>query len=147
MAQINPPGIPIERGKIHEFAHAILDDNPLYHDEQAAHDRGFASVVAPPTYTWIDSFFPGPPPAVNPMEGLDMRYLLHGAQEYNFERPIFAGEVLAAEPGEVSTYEKEGRRGGTMKFVESETVYRDERGSVVLTVKRTLIQTAGVVQE
>ena len=34
-----------------------------------------------------------------------------------------------------------------MKFVESETVYRDERGSVVLTVKRTLIQTAGVVQE
>lgn len=148
MAQINPPGIPIERGKIHEFAHAILDDNPLYHDEQAAHDRGFASVVAPPTYSWIGSFFPAASSAADPtMEGLDMRYLLHGAQEYNFERPIFAGEVLTESPGKSSTYEKEGRRGGTMKFVESETVYRDERGSVVLTVKRTLIQTAGVVQE
>ncbi len=100
MAQINPPGIPIERGKIHEFAHAILDDNPLYHAETAAHDRGFDSVVAPPTYTWVGSFFPAASPAADPtMEGLDMRYLLHGAQEYNFERPIFAGEVLTAAPG------------------------------------------------
>ena len=80
------------------------------------------------------------------MAGLDMRFVLHGGQEFNFERPIFAGDVLTSEPGETSSYEKEGRRGGTMKFIDTETVYRDQQGEVVLRVKSTLIQTGGVVQ-
>ena len=29
MSTINPPGLPVERGKIHEFADAILDDGPI----------------------------------------------------------------------------------------------------------------------
>ena len=79
------------------------------------------------------------------MSGLDMRYVLHGGQEWIFERPIFAGDVLTAEPGASSSYEKEGKRGGTMKFIESEMLYRDQKGEIVLRGKSTLIQTAGVV--
>jgi hypothetical protein len=36
MADINPPGFPVRRGKVHEFANSVLDDNPLYHDLEAA---------------------------------------------------------------------------------------------------------------
>ena len=152
MAQINPPGFPIERGKIHEFANSILDDHPLYHDEEAAKAAGLPSVVAPPTFSFASAFFPSPRPRARPeggtrIEDLDMRFVLHGGQELIFERPLFAGDVLRGEPGETKSYEKAGRRGGTMKFIESETIYRDAQGEIVLRSRNTLIQTAGVVKD
>lgn len=146
MAEINPPGFPVERGKVHEFANSVLDDNPLYHDLEAAQARGFPSVIAPPTYTSVASFFADRSRGSGPRGDLDMRFVLHGGQDFNFERPIFAGDVLTAEPGETTSYEKQGRRGGTMKFIDTETVYRDQDGQVVLRVKSTLIQTEGTVQ-
>lgn len=148
MAFINPPGIPVERGKIHEFAEAILDDHPHYHDEPAAQAGGLPSVVAPPTFTMASALFPRSDQKVAPeLASLDMRYVLHGAQEFSFERPVFAGDQLIGESGEVKVYEKEGKRGGTMKFVELETVYRDQNGDVVVRTRTTAIQTAGVVKE
>lgn len=148
MAFINPPGIPIERGKVHEFANSILDDNPFYHDEVAAKEAGLPSVVAPPTYTSVGAFYPDDGASGGPrMEGLDLRFVLHGGQEFEFIRPLFAGDVLHVEPGETKQYEKEGRRGGTMKFVETESLYKDQKGEVVLKVRNTLIQTGGVVKE
>lgn len=144
MAAINPSGFPVERGKIHEFANSILDDNPHYHDEAAAQADGLATVVAPPTYASVASYFltgEGP----SGMSGLDMRYVLHGGSEWTFERPIMVGDVLTGEPGETSSYEKTGKRGGTMKFIDSETIYKDQNGDVVMRLKSTLIQTAGVV--
>ena len=130
---------------MHEFANSVLDDNPLYHDLEAAQGRGLPSVVAPPTYTSVGSFFASRGGGGGAMAGLHMRFVLHGGQEFNFERPIFARDVLSSEPGETTSYEKEGRRGGTMKFIDTETVYRDQQGDVVLRVKSTLIQTGGVV--
>jgi len=144
MAAINPSGFPVERGKIHEFANSILDDNPHYHDEEAAKADGLATVVAPPTYVSVGSYFlaqergPG-------MADLDMRYVLHGGSEWTFERPIMAGDVLTTEAGETTSYEKTGKRGGTMKFIDSETIYKDQNGEVVMRLKSTVIQTAGVV--
>lgn len=146
MAYINPPGFPIERGKIHEFANSILDDNPLYHDLDAAKAAGLPSVVAPPTFSSAAAFFPSKGARGTPIEGLDMRFALHGGQELVFERPIFAGDVLHPEPGATKHYEKAGKRGGTMKFWETETVYRDAQGKVVLRLLNTLIQTGGVVK-
>ncbi len=147
MALINPPGFPIERGKIHEFANSILDDNELYHDEEAAQAAGLPSVVAPPTFSSASAFFPQPSSGGQRIEGLDMRFVLHGGQELIFERPVFAGDVLVSEPGETKSYEKKGRRGGTMRFIESETIFRDAQGEIVVRSRSTLIQTAGVVQE
>lgn len=146
MAYISPPGFPIERGKIHEFANSILDDNPLYHDLNAAKAAGLPSVVAPPTFSSAAAFFPAKGAGAAPIAGLDMRFALHGGQELVFERPIFAGDVLSAEPGETKHYEREGKRGGSMKFWETETIYRDAEGKIVLRVRNTLIQTAGVVK-
>jgi len=148
MARIHPPGLPVERGKIHEFANAILDEHPHYHDAEAAAAAGLPGVVAPPTFAMATALFTDAETRIAPeLVALDMRYTLHGAQEFVFERPLFAGDVLRGEPGEVRSYEKPGRRGGMMKFVEAETVYRDQTGDVVLRTKTTAIQTAGVVKE
>jgi len=148
MAFINPPGVPVERGKIHEFASAILDDHPHYHDEDAARAAGLPSVVAPPTFPMVTALFAAPDQKMAPeLKELDMRFVLHGAQEFTFERPICAGDVLRGEGGEARVYEKEGKRGGVMKFVELETVYRDQKGEVVVRTRTTAIQTAGVVKD
>jgi acyl dehydratase len=148
MAFINPPGIPVERGKIHEFAESILDEHPHYHDLEAARAAGLPSVVAPPTFTMTAALFPGRDQKMpEALEEFDMRFMLHGAQEFSFERPIFAGDVLRGEPGETRTYEKEGKRGGVMKFVELETIYRNQDGEVVVRSRTTAIQTAGVVKD
>ena len=60
---------------------------------------------------------------------------------------LFAGDHLTSELGEVKAYEKEGKRGGLMKFVEMETLYRDAAGEIVARSRTTAIQTAGVVKE
>ena len=146
MSKINPPGLPIERGKIHEFADAILDDHPFYHDEEAARAAGLPSVVAPPTYCLTAALYAGEEGAMpDELKALDARFMLHGAQEFTFERPVFAGDLLTEEQGEVKAYEKTGKRGGVMKFVEIETIHRDQKGEIVMRSRATVLQTAGVV--
>lgn len=148
MAFLHPSGLPVERGKVHEFANAILDEHPHYHDAAAAAASGLPAVVAPPTFVMATQLYPAPDARVAPeIAALDPRYSLHGAQSFVFERPVFAGDVLHAESGEVRAYEKQGKRGGVMKFVELETVYRDQDGEVVVRSTTTAIQTAGVVEE
>ena len=147
MASIKPLGFPIERGKVHEFANALRAEDPMHHSVEAAQAAGLPSVVAPPTFTAAAAFFPDDSPRDSPLEGLDMRFLLHGGQEIVYERPIFAGDLLTAEAGETRSWEKEGKRGGKMKFVETEVLYRDADGELVVRIKNTLIQTAGTVEE
>lgn len=147
MAAIYPRGLPVERGKIHEFAEAILDDHPHYHDEDAARAAGLPGVVAPPTFAMAVALYAGAADTPAELSDFDMRYALHGAQEFVFERPLVEGDLLVGEAGEMRTYEKSGRRGGRMKFVEFETVYRDRSGAVVLRSRATAIQTEGVVEE
>ncbi|RLA56032.1 MAG: MaoC family dehydratase [Gammaproteobacteria bacterium] len=148
MADINPPGMPIERGKIHEFANSIGCDEPLYHDAEAAREAGLPGVVAPLTYTAATAFFQSSDaPHLSKKLGLDMRFVLHGGQEFFYERPVFAGETLTAEQGEIIESTKEGKRGGTMKIYDSFTNFKNQDGELVLRVKNTLIQTGGVVKE
>ena len=148
MAFIHPPGLPVERGKVHEFANAILDDHPHYHDAEAAAAAGLPSVVAPPTFVLASQLFGSADAKIAPeVAALDPRYTLHGAQEFVFERPVFAGDVLRSEAGEIRTYDKQGKRGGVMKFVEMESVYRNQAGEIVVRSTTTAIQTAGVVEE
>ncbi|MCA9846396.1 MAG: MaoC family dehydratase N-terminal domain-containing protein [Dehalococcoidia bacterium] len=145
MTVINPGGFPVERGKIHEFANSVLDDHPLYHDLSRAHAQGLPSVIAPLTFASAASFFADEGGMKLP-EGVDLRFVLHGGQEFIFERPLFAGDLLTPQPGEMRTYEKAGHRGGMMRFIETETVYRDEAGEVVVRIRSTIIQTGGVVE-
>ena len=45
------------------------------------------------------------------------------------------------------SYQKRSARGGPMKFVEFETIYRDREGDVVVRSRTTVVQTEGVVEE
>jgi acyl-coenzyme A thioesterase PaaI-like protein len=82
------------------------------------------------------------PAAGQGREGLDMRRVLHGEQEFEYVRPLRVGDVLTAESYVKDRYEKEGKRGGTMTFIISETVFRDQQGEIVAYSRGTTIQTS-----
>ncbi|MDH5307193.1 MAG: MaoC family dehydratase N-terminal domain-containing protein [Myxococcales bacterium] len=145
MAKISPRGIPVERGKIHEFATAILDDHPHYHDVEAARAAGLPSVVAPPSFVMAGALFEGASvETLAGIDGFDVRSALHCAQEFVFERPLCAGDVLTGSPGATRSYEKGSGSGGRMKFVEFEIVYRDQNGDIVVRSRTTAVQAPGV---
>ena len=72
---------------------------------------------------------------------MDLRRVLHGEQEYEYVRPLRAGDVLTSQTQLKEEYEKEGKRGGTMRFVVSETVFRDQAGEIVAYSRSTTIET------
>ena len=136
-------GLRVAPGKVAEFARALRDDNPAHYDADAAAERGFDAVPAPLTFTRVSAFPHNRPEGVEG-PGFDLGLepvVIHGEQAYEFERPLVAGDVLDGETTLAAVYQREGRRGGTMTFVEYETDYYDRDGARVLTDRSTAIET------
>jgi MaoC dehydratase-like protein len=55
--------------------------------------------------------------------------------------PPKAGTKLTSQTRVDQIYEKEGKRGGTMTFVETVQEFRDEAGNVVAEMRSTAIET------
>ena len=138
-----PSTMRVELGKIREFAMAIKDDNPLYFDETYAKEEA-GGVMAPPTFTMTQAFWSR---GEGPKLDLDYRRLLHGQQEFEYVRPIRAGDVLTGVGKITDVYKKPGKRGGEMTFAVLETEYRNQNGEVVLYSRSTLIETAKPVEK
>lgn len=72
---------------------------------------------------------------------------LHAEQHYNYHRPLVAGDVLTAEVKDGKSWEKQGRRGGTLQFSESITEYRNQDGELVVTARGVGVRTGKVVEQ
>jgi acyl dehydratase len=91
-----PPTDPYEVGieKIREFATAIGDDNPAYHDREAAKALGHPDVIAPPTFPFVLTFKASRKMIDDPELGIDYSRVVHGEQRFAHARPVQAGDVL-----------------------------------------------------
>jgi hypothetical protein len=127
----------VERGKIMEFAKAILDDNPVYFAEDPP---------APLTFTMASAHWPPPTGGGGGAKltelGLDLLRVLHAGQEYEYLGEIKAGDTLTSRSRISDVSEKEGKRGGTMTFITSETTFTNQRGEDVLLARTILVQTS-----
>jgi len=136
----------VERGKIGEFANAVMNTSEAYLAEDP---------VAPPTFPQSIALWRARAPRPAPDGGggggggrgaggggLDMSRVLHGEQEFEYVRPLRAGDVLTAESHQKDRYEKEGKRGGTMTFIVSETIFKDQTGEIVAYSRGTTIVTS-----
>lgn len=134
--------LPIERGKVREFALAVGEDNPIFFDVEAARRQGLPDIVAPPTFT-VTQIWEVPRDEREARLGgnLDYERVLHGEQEFVFHRLPVAGETLTGAMRISKDFEKKGRRGGTMRFVTYESRFTDADGRDVLTASYTLLQT------
>lgn len=153
---------PVEATHIMMFARAIGDENPVYVDPQSPEAAEFGGVIAPPTFTMASAQFdpdnvlrpkPGEPwfgSAKEPSGATrESTGRLHAEQHFEYHRPLVAGEALAVAEREGETWEKESRRGGTLKFEEKFIDYTSvDDGEPVVTARFvTVIPSQAVAQE
>lgn len=114
---------------VRQFADAIADESPVYRDEAAARAAGFAAIPAPPTFVsrYIVSFAEA---------GLDTEHsqVLHGEQEYLYERPIGVGDALSVRHRIASIRQSRG-----MALMSIEQLCDSANGERVVTGKATII--------
>jgi acyl dehydratase len=128
----------VEKNAIRRFAEALGDPNPLYQDEGAARAAGHAGLVAPPTF----------PLALTANErfrhSLDLgtRSILHGEQQFEYARPIVAGDKITVVTRVADVQEKAGAS-GPMDVLVLEDEGRDDKGEWVFRSRATLILRRG----
>lgn len=121
----------ITADEIAAFADAIGDANPVYHDPAAAEAAGYSAIPAPPTL--VTSYRVALPEA-----GIDptRSQLLHGEQEYEYARPLVAGDTLAVRH-RVASVRQSGR--GNMAIMTLEQLGDTPAGERVVTGRSTAI--------
>lgn len=130
------PGIVYEVGreKIREFAQAVGETNPIYHEPEAAKAASHPEQVAPLTFPTVLHLRSGPQVVMDQELGLDYSLVVHGTQEFEYGRPIVAGDVLRARPRIAEITSK-----GPHEFLTIETTMTDASGEVVCIARATLI--------
>jgi hypothetical protein len=146
---------PIEAGHVMLFARAIGDES---HEYQAAMDGEPASTPAPPTFVQASAQFT---PGYRLRPRSDERWFgsgadsglapedggaLHAEQHFEYHKPVVTGMVLTAETRPGQEWTKVGRRGGTLRFTETITEYRDSSGDLVVTARSVGVRTERVVE-
>ena len=133
----------IEREPIRRWVEAIGNQNPQYRDEEYSGKRRYGEIIAPPGFVGNYAFpvkVDGPPPRVK--SPFWRRF--NGGNEYEFFKPVRAGDVLTATTKLADIYERQGRGGiGRMLFQVLETIYKNQKGEVVVKTRNTGISYEG----
>lgn len=162
---------PVDRTSIMLFASALGETNRIYYDEEYAAKTPLGGVIAPPSFPIASAHWnPGYglkgvrriPAASEPAPtaaaekggrksggrgGGSLARVLHGEQRFTWHKPMRPGMLLTVTSKRGKSWEKQGKRGGTMQFSESITEYRDEDGELVVTATSVGIQTSKAVEE
>ncbi len=124
----------VEKGAIRRFADAIGDNNPLYHDEEYAEQSRHGALVVPPTFIFTMTM------GMTPHYQWDFgRVGIHGGEEYEYLKPIKAGDTITCKTKIADIYEKDGKR-GKMAFMILESLLENQHGEMVSRIKRTRIR-------
>jgi acyl dehydratase len=125
----------VSRIKIAEFAAAIGDPNPLYRDRAAAQAAGHTDVIAPPTFPIVISMAATGAALSDPGLGLNYAMVVHGEQQFEYTRPITAGDVLTAQ-STITDIRDVGRN----VMLTTSTQIRTTAGELVCTAVGTLVE-------
>jgi acyl dehydratase len=124
----------VGREKIREFAAAVLADDPSHWDVEVARSRGFADLVAPPTFPVVIQDKTLQQLLSHPGAGIDFSRVVHGDQRFEYSRPVVAGDELVA----TLRVTKVQSLGGH-SMVTSESAMTDTAGEHVVTAISTLV--------
>ncbi|HEY3036934.1 MAG TPA: MaoC family dehydratase N-terminal domain-containing protein [Streptosporangiaceae bacterium] len=125
----------VSRVKVAEFADAIGDPNPLFHDRAAAQAAGYPDVIAPPTFAVVVAMASSRTAVGDPGLGLNYAMVVHGEQRFDYSRPLHAGDVVTAQ-STISAI----REVGSITMLTTETQIRTVDGEHVCTGFSTLVE-------
>src|SRR6266571_4015201 len=89
-----PASFEVEAARIEQYASAVGEDNPIYHDAEAAKEAGFRDLVAPPMFCVVYSAPAMGPAILDPAIEMNLPAMVHGGQEFVWGEPVCAGDVI-----------------------------------------------------
>lgn len=84
----------IGREKVREFATAIGDFSPVFHDLAVARDQGYRDLPAPPTFAFVITMKALATAMFDPDLGMDYARVVHGEQSFEYHEPLQAGDEV-----------------------------------------------------
>lgn len=87
----------VGREKVREFATAIGDNNPLFHDLAAAQAAGHRDLLAPPTFPFVITYRAMIGAMGDPELNLNYAMVVHGEQQFTYARPLYAGDEVVVD--------------------------------------------------
>ncbi len=128
--------------KLREFAYAISGGvpsmgfsgtgapaglHPWLHDEQAAKESPYGSLIALPNFAVVFSIAPFGMAVTDPRLKIDLSMLVHGGQEFEFFEVVRPGDVLTSTGEITDLYDKAG-----LDFLVCTTESRNQTGALVV---------------
>ena len=89
-----PDRFVVGREKIREFASAVKDENPVYHDEAAAAELGYRTLPAPLTFAAVAGRRVQLEMFKRFDVGINIARVIHRDQKFTFHRPMVAGDEI-----------------------------------------------------
>jgi acyl dehydratase len=130
--------LPVERGKIREFARATLAADPVHTDEASALAAGFAGIPVTATFTVGVGHYRDQAAFVESL-GMSISRIVVGSVSWRYLRVLIEGDVLTATRVVESDEQREGKS-GPMRFVTLSTRFVDQRGELALVQHEVLIE-------
>lgn len=127
---------PVEAGRVRAFARAIGDTRAECTDPAAARDLGYPGLLAPPTLAFGAIMDAGVITDLLAEMNVPIARILHGEQQFDFAKPIFAGDVLTLETRVSDIIDK---KNGAMEFVTQLTTLTNQNGERVGAMRSVLV--------
>ncbi len=132
--------LPVERGKIREFARATATSDPVHTSAADAIAAGFPAIPATATYTVGVAHYRDQAAFVESL-GLDITRIVVGSVSWRYLRVAVEGDLLTATRTVESDERREGRS-GPVRIVTLVTDFVDQRGELVVVQHEALIERA-----
>ena len=126
------------------FAYGYGDDNPLYCDPEYGKDTRWGGLIAPPNFTYCMGENAAPPPTPSqkellkgdPFAGLGS---YQAAMEFEYYRPLTAGDRCHVIRAQVGVADKPSRFGGRTAHVTHDFLFANGHGQIVTVQRGTWI--------
>jgi acyl dehydratase len=134
--ELDPVTLAVDAARLRFFAKAIGEKNPIFFDDAAAAAAGHSSLPVPPTFLFSIELEAADPFGWITGLGVDLRFILHGEQEFIYHSVAHAGDILIARPRITDVYQK---KGGALEFLVKESIVERADGSAVADLRSVIV--------
>jgi len=124
----------VGREHIRDYAAAIGDLNPAYHNVDAARELGHRDLIAPPTYPFTLTMRAMTTAVLDPDLGLNYGQVVHGEQSFDYVRPVTAGDELVVQ-AKIAAIEVKGIN----ELLTTECRVETVTGELVVTTREVIV--------
>ena len=126
----------VEKQRLRFFSTATSQTDPIYFNEKFAKQKGYPSIVAPPTFLTTVGYEKDNPYDFLDELGIEIDRVLSACQNYIFYNLIFAGDLISMKSRISDIYDK---KSGKLQFVEISSTFYNQKATKVAKSISTLV--------